>query len=263
MRCTWQQNTAHTRYVRGSSKSPNLMLELLDFLRDSGRILACERNFDRAMVLVDRLVSSYHVICSTLLFSLMNEGGLEGPYQLLSGEPLCFEEKVLTKEQVKDGLRLVSPQRKIVVDVLIQDFLSLSEGSIPSSQYTCASRPDTIILDPSCSGTGLLEHGDDDGPSPQRIRNLASFQQRLLLHALTQFPSVKRVCYSTCSILKEENEQVVENALAAVAKDQNEYSSVTAVPWLDQSSDFGLTILPIENGCRGFFIAKLDKNRSE
>lgn len=45
-----------------------------------------------------------------------------------------------------------------------------------------------------------------------RLEALSTFQLTLLLHAL-EFPAVRRVTYSTCSLHVEENEQVVLNAL--------------------------------------------------
>ncbi|KAL2094639.1 hypothetical protein ACEWY4_009358 [Coilia grayii] len=78
-----------------------------------------------------------------------------------------------------------------------------------------------ILLDPSCSGSGMvcLRDGSSEQPEDQaqtqeasRLQALSAFQQRCLSHALT-FPQVQRVVYSTCSIHTEENEQVVAACL--------------------------------------------------
>lgn len=54
-----------------------------------------------------------------------------------------------------------------------------------------------------------------DGGSTQRLRALAQFQFKVLTQALTSFPLVNRVVYSTCSVHVEENEMVVAAALRA------------------------------------------------
>jgi 25S rRNA (cytosine2278-C5)-methyltransferase len=74
-----------------------------------------------------------------------------------------------------------------------------------------------ILLDPSCSGSGLdrLDYNTAESDISTRLRNLSTFQTRLLKHALS-FPSLERVVYSTCSHHVEENERVVVNVLNGV-----------------------------------------------
>lgn len=52
-------------------------------------------------------------------------------------------------------------------------------------------------------------------PSRQRIQSLTKFQLQCIEHA-AKFPSVRRISYSTCSIYKEENEEVVAKALKSL-----------------------------------------------
>ncbi|KAF8623725.1 hypothetical protein AX17_007421 [Amanita inopinata Kibby_2008] len=76
-----------------------------------------------------------------------------------------------------------------------------------------------ILLDPSCSGSGIvnrLDHlldteqdVDEDG---ERLNKLASFQLMMLKHAMT-FPNVMKIVYSTCSVHAIENEHVVQAVL--------------------------------------------------
>ncbi|KAH9447779.1 hypothetical protein MJO28_011310 [Puccinia striiformis f. sp. tritici] len=72
-----------------------------------------------------------------------------------------------------------------------------------------------IMVDPSCSGSGisnrldnLFQNGPKDKRDEERIKSLSRFQTTIVSHAL-RFPSVNQVVYSTCSIWKEENEEVV------------------------------------------------------
>lgn len=80
-------------------------------------------------------------------------------------------------------------------------------------------RVEYIMLDVPCSGSGManrLRYGDTDVESQKdekRLRNLEALQRRMLLHAMSFGPAVKRIVYSTCSIHQEENENVVRYAL--------------------------------------------------
>ncbi|KAG9348351.1 hypothetical protein JZ751_002086 [Albula glossodonta] len=86
-----------------------------------------------------------------------------------------------------------------------QDFLKVDPKS---PEY---SNVEYILLDPSCSGSGMVCLWDS-GAKPQeqsgRLQALAAFQLRCLNHALL-FPRLQRLVYSTCSIHTQENEEVV------------------------------------------------------
>lgn len=79
-----------------------------------------------------------------------------------------------------------------------------------------------ILLDPSCSGSGIVGRLDhliqdvqeesNEESTKERLSSLAEFQKQALLHAF-KFPNVKRVVYSTCSKHDEENELVVKYVL--------------------------------------------------
>ncbi|PPQ83431.1 hypothetical protein CVT25_007022 [Psilocybe cyanescens] len=77
-----------------------------------------------------------------------------------------------------------------------------------------------ILLDPSCSGSGIVNRLDhlleteieDYADKEDRLEKLAAFQLMMIKHAM-RFPNVKKIVYSTCSIYATENERVVCNAL--------------------------------------------------
>ncbi|NXK11985.1 NSUN5 methyltransferase, partial [Herpetotheres cachinnans] len=89
-----------------------------------------------------------------------------------------------------------------------QDFLTVDPRDPKYSKVTC------ILLDPSCSGSGMVNRvpREEAAPSAERLQALASFQRKVLSHALS-FPALQRLVYSTCSLYQEENEDVVHAVL--------------------------------------------------
>ncbi|KAJ3853965.1 S-adenosyl-L-methionine-dependent methyltransferase [Lentinula lateritia] len=77
-----------------------------------------------------------------------------------------------------------------------------------------------ILLDPSCSGSGIvnrldyLVESEQEAGSVQedRLNKLASFQLMMVKHSM-KFPAVQRIVYSTCSVHAIEDEHVVRAAL--------------------------------------------------
>ena len=100
------------------------------------------------------------------------------------------------------------------------DFLSLEPAQYSEVEY--------LVLDPSCSGTGMVRRGggQEEAPSEERLRSLSSVQSKLLNHALS-FPAVKKVVYSTCATSEEENEKVVRSVgfqLFKLSKETQKYN---------------------------------------
>ncbi|CAD7962341.1 unnamed protein product [Amoebophrya sp. A25] len=140
------------------------------------------------------------------------------------------------------------------------DFFDLDINQDPDFAYT-----NILVLDPSCSGSGLAEHvadnvavfekqpesvllrstetkssqevrtgcGEKDAldSSSSRVESLAQFQTRLLEHGLAAFSTaLETVLYSTCSIFDRENEHVVRDALAS-ASSKKSWKAVPALPF--------------------------------
>lgn len=80
-----------------------------------------------------------------------------------------------------------------------KDFTSI-DPSDPESKKIKA-----IMLDPTCSGTGMRNRTEQNEIDFNRIKQISDMQVSLLMHACS-FPSVRYVCYSTCSTDAQENE---------------------------------------------------------
>ncbi|QRV75108.1 SAM-dependent methyltransferase [Ceratobasidium sp. AG-Ba] len=124
------------------------------------------------------------------------------------GNIFAFERNQRRFQTLKDMLRKTGC---INVDPILGDFLDQDPNNELFARVT------HILLDPSCSGSGIVNRLDyltsentrDDAP---RLASLSIFQRKMILHAM-KFPAVTRIVYSTCSIHIEENEAVVEAVL--------------------------------------------------
>lgn len=88
----------------------------------------------------------------------------------------------------------------------------------------------SILLDPSCSGSGIVNQPDRLGESSkekdnERIESLSNFQLLALKHAMS-FPKVDRIVYSTCSVHQRENEDVVAAAMQEANEEIEDESNV-------------------------------------
>ncbi|KAL6119939.1 nsun5 [Pungitius sinensis] len=139
-----------------------------------------------------------------------------------------------------------------------QDFLKVDPDSPQFKDV------EYILLDPSCSGSGMVCLRDgmssaDQEKDQARLASLASFQLLCLNHGL-KFPRLKRLVYSTCSIHSQENEEVVTACLQ-----QN--PDFRLVPLLPQWPERGLDPLTqclrastTKTRTHGFFVALLEKH---
>lgn len=89
-------------------------------------------------------------------------------------------------------------------------------SQLDSAEY---SNLDIILLDPSCSGTGMVRRFDygerteeDKEKEEKRVQKLAKFQLALLETALKFKP--KKIVYCTCSKLQTENEDVINEVFS-------------------------------------------------
>ena len=129
-----------------------------------------------------------------------------------------------------------------------------------------------VLVDVPCSGTGTLARNPE---IKWRLRpaNLVEFQQRqlsILQSAMQNVAPGGRLVYSTCSLEQEENQAVVEKALAADASfhileccaELEKLQSEGELTWKDMKSLTSgpyLRTIPGVQPCDGFFAAILEK----
>ena len=117
---------------------------------------------------------------------------------------------------------------------------------------------DKILLDAPCSGSGT-ENIFDKNFSKELVERSVKFQEELLSKALKILKPGGEMVYSTCSILKQENEKVLERVLSK-GNAQIEPITVQDIEVLPSKIAETITVCPTEN-YEGFFVAKIKKLR--
>ena len=136
---------------------------------------------------------------------------------------------------------------------LVRDATRLREDLIESM--------DVVLLDAPCSGTGDMADKPDVKyrPTPESLTSLTE-TQRQLLDTVSSY--VKRggvLVYSTCSVLKEENEYQIRAFLERHPEFKLEPLPETIPERFRQYQDVGLQLMPKRDGVGGFYIARLKR----
>ncbi len=139
-------------------------------------------------------------------------------------------------------------------------------GDLPSTRDTerdASEQPfDRVLVDAPCSGIGSLRRNPDARwrIEPDDPGRLATIQGRILDQAIGVLRPGGALVYSTCTVLEEENEAVVEAFLErhpdcrlAVPSELPD----TVRPWVDERGQ--LHTLPHRHDADGFFAARIVK----
>lgn len=118
-------------------------------------------------------------------------------------------------------------------------------------------RFDKILLDAPCSGSGTVNLRVPVKISPKLIENCARMQEKLLAKALRLLKRGSTMVYSTCSVLRSENESILEKVLPAAGAEIVPVEGFSFLPLLP-SLKGTLCVMP-DRLYEGFFVAKIMK----
>ena len=115
---------------------------------------------------------------------------------------------------------------------------------------------DALICDVPCSGYGIIRKKPDiREKDPDTMLDLPQLQLQILKNQSRYVVAGGTLLYSTCTLLKRENEAVVE---AFLAENKDYYLEKLALPANFPENTTGmLTLVPGQYDTDGFFIAKL------
>lgn len=124
---------------------------------------------------------------------------------------------------------------------------------------------DRILLDAPCSGSGTVQLGNPRSKgqfSKEFLARTTKQQEALLLKALRLLRPGCEMIYSTCSVLAQENENIVERVLRKANAEvvPLDLTAFESVPQLPVSIPGTLCVMP-DALHEGFFVAKLRRRK--
>ena len=115
---------------------------------------------------------------------------------------------------------------------------------------------DKVICDVPCSGLGIIRKKPDIRfKDANSILDLPDIQLRILKNAASYLKPGGRLLYSTCTVIREENTDIITKFLG----ENPDFSLVPFDTPITGNTPGYITLLPHRHNCDGFFIAVLDR----
>ena len=143
----------------------------------------------------------------------------------------------------------------------IDDTAAIDPANWPPPLAKQLGRVDRVLVDAPCSGLGVLRRNPEarDRITPETVTRLASLQRAILERFAPFVKPGGRLIYATCSVLREENDDVVEAFLQA--HPEFRIMPVKEILGKARAMEIGdgerLRLLPHRQGTDGFFAVVL------
>ncbi|MCL2044900.1 MAG: 16S rRNA (cytosine(967)-C(5))-methyltransferase RsmB [Oscillospiraceae bacterium] len=133
---------------------------------------------------------------------------------------------------------------------------SVMDGSTYHSELM--GKADVVLADVPCSGIGVIRKKPDIRyKDPITFTALTNLQKSILSNVSKYVKVGGILLYSTCTVLEEENEEIVN----AFLDEHPEFSPVSfELPEIGNVSSGMITLWPHKHGTDGFFICKMRRN---
>ena len=118
---------------------------------------------------------------------------------------------------------------------------------------------DKILLDAPCSGSGtIIKDNDNSYLTEEFIERITNTQKRLIDKAIELLKQNGELVYSTCSILKEEDDEIIKYVLEKYPDLELMPISIKDLPLIEDTIKGTIKIVPTKY-YEGFFIAKIKR----
>lgn len=121
---------------------------------------------------------------------------------------------------------------------------------------------DKILLDAPCSGSGTLNVNQNIEKifTKELVERSTKIQEELLKKAIKILKPGREMVYSTCSVLAQENENVLKKVLSKSNVEIVPIKNMQDIPLLPVSIEGTICVCPTDL-YEGFFVAKMRKNK--
>ncbi|MEE8057214.1 MAG: 16S rRNA (cytosine(967)-C(5))-methyltransferase RsmB [Pseudomonadales bacterium] len=159
-----------------------------------------------------------------------------------------------------DGERLIRVEQNLERLQLNQSLHAklIAGDASQTDSWWDGQRFDRILLDVPCSATGVIRRNPDIKlhRRVEDIQQLTQLQLRILSALWTTLKSGGLLLYATCSILPDEN----ENIIASFCQQREDAKHIPIEASWGIAQDYGRQLFPQSNGHDGFFYALISKN---
>ena len=120
-------------------------------------------------------------------------------------------------------------------------------------------KADKVLCDVPCSGLGIIRRKPDIKWNKENIEELPEIQYKILENASKYLKIGGELVYSTCTIIKRENEDVINRFLEE--NENFELAEIKLSGKLNRDNKGYVTLYPNIDGTDGFFISKIKRTK--
>ncbi len=172
------------------------------------------------------------------------------------GSKATYMAELMNNEGMVIAVEISNERLKLVVENAVRLGIRIIKPVIADGRYYKLNDVDKVLVDAPCTNAGVIAKRPEvkDRVNKKVVTRLAKLQYDLLKNAATFLKKGGSLIYSTCSILPDENEDVV----ALFLKDNPNFEIEPAKDFISQGREF-LKVLPCDYNTDGVFAARLKK----
>jgi 16S rRNA (cytosine967-C5)-methyltransferase len=172
------------------------------------------------------------------------------------GSKATYLAELMNNEGMIIALEISNERLKLVVDNAFRLGIRTIRPVVADGRYYKLEGVDKVLVDAPCTNAGVIAKRPEvkDRVNKKVVTRLVKLQYDLLVNAASFLRVGGSLIYSTCSILPDENEEVI----ALFLKDNPNFAIEPAKKFIPQGDQF-LKILPCDFNTDGVFAARLKR----